>query len=967
MKKRSRMIFLIALGVFAVYIAAVMIIYRPTRIEVVREKFAPNLEFALENWRDIGPDAIKATTSPFVGGQASAGGSIFLAQGDVLTVDFDLPRAGEYKLALHFTPAEENLNMFLYTIGHSGGLRVTQLFPVWTDADTFFILDRRGFEFAPRQKMVLMPTLDYLRDYESINNGPIIYYFEAGETTLTITGNQPIYVHDIYAVPMSAPPAYGEYIAEMERANGNKAGTDLVIIEAEDLSIKSESYINYLRQSHPALPPFDTFRHTVVGLSGHTWFVTGQKVLWEFEINDPGFYHIAFRYAIEADDNVKGGKSSFRDIEINGRPLFSEMNGYLFPFTGGAYPDHTMHADGEDFRIWLDAGRHTISMSATTGAGEEIADEIQNLIDSINSIGMDLKKISAGTRDMNRTWDMNAYLPDAIPSLTRYADVIDGLYARIEDYNQFEATFANGLIYTQRSMRRLLEDHRRLPNRTDILMEGNSSVSAMLGEIIAQITRQPIHLNRIYIYGENQPPDMSASFSRLFAENLHNLVRSFSPEAIRHSNHSTFDPDGERLNVWLTSNQQNTEIARQLTDLYFESDMDVSVTMMIDINMLILSNASGNNPDVVIGIDYPQISDFSIRGAAKNLLEFEEFLPFYSTHYGLESLVPVSFNGKVFGAVDSMSMTLMYYRTDIMESLGLEVPDTWDEVAAILPTLTRYSMNFNTHIANAVAKTIDMTGPFFFQNDNNLYTQDGQNTTIGTVSGVEAFQRMTDLYRIYGASRSVANFFNSFRYGEVPIGVGELHTYFLLLLSAPELAGKWEIALIPGTREEDGTINRSYPAAMRACMIFENTKHPQESFDFLKWWLSTETQVNFPVFLRATYGPQYYWITANNDAMRQLPFAPGHMEIIMEQRSHQKEAFRHMAWYMLERTLSNAWHNVVENDRNAIVSINQATLETDREIRRKLVEFGYMDEQGNVLEEFITDTVDRLREKLEGA
>jgi ABC-type glycerol-3-phosphate transport system substrate-binding protein len=242
-----------------------------------------------------------------------------------------------------------------------------------------------------------------------------------------------------------------------------------------------------------------------------------------------------------------------------------------------------------------------------------------------------------------------------------------------------------------------------------------------------------------------------------------------------------------------------------------------------------------------------------------------------------------------------------------------------------------------------------------------IYAEDGLSTTINKGASVDAFRTLTDLYRVYGARQDFADIFNSFRYGEVPVIVGDVDVYFRLMLYAPELIGKWDIALIPGVRQPDGSIKRDYPSADRACMIFDNTLHPQEAYDYLHWWLSADTQVKFAYSARAVWGPEYYWIPGNIKALRQMYFPPEHMNIILEQRSWEREPFRHVAWYMLERTLSDAYIDVVKEGKNPLVMLNRAALETDREIIRKLIEFGYLDEQGNVIREYQTDTVEQLK------
>ena len=45
-------------------------------------------------------------------------------------------------------------------------------------------------------------------------------------------------------------------------------------------------------------------------------------------------------------------------------------------------------------------------------------------------------------------------------------------------------------------------------------------------------------------------------------------------------------------------------------------------------------------------------------------------------------------------------------------------------------------------------------------------------------------------------------------------------------------------------------------------------------------------------------------------------------------------------------------------------AIDKATLITNREFKRKLQEFGYVDEEGNLIAEYPINSIERLKEKL---
>ena len=76
------------------------------------------------------------------------------------------------------------------------------------------------------------------------------------------------------------------------------------------------------------------------------------------------------------------------------------------------------------------------------------------------------------------------------------------------------------------------------------------------------------------------------------------------------------------------------------------------------------------------------------------------------------------------------------------------------------------------------------------------------------------------------------------------------------------------------------------------------------------------------------------------------------------------EAPRLLGGYMMERETSNAFNDIVVNGETVRSRIDEAVKTVKRETERKLEEFGYIDSEGNVLMEYETPSVERVREIL---
>jgi ABC-type glycerol-3-phosphate transport system substrate-binding protein len=122
-----------------------------------------------------------------------------------------------------------------------------------------------------------------------------------------------------------------------------------------------------------------------------------------------------------------------------------------------------------------------------------------------------------------------------------------------------------------------------------------------------------------------------------------------------------------------------------------------------------------------------------------------------------------------------------------------------------------------------------------------------------------------------------------------------------------------------------------------------------QSWEFMKWWMSTETQTEFSFLLQSTYGPEFVWLSGNLEAVQNSPIDPKDLAIILEQVKWLVDVPRTPGQYMLERGLSDIWNQVTFDGTPIRVAIDDQVLKINREITKKMVEFGYLDAEGNVL------------------
>ena len=135
-------------------------------------------------------------------------------------------------------------------------------------------------------------------------------------------------------------------------------------------------------------------------------------------------------------------------------------------------------------------------------------------------------------------------------------------------------------------------------------------------------------------------------------------------------------------------------------------------------------------------------------------------------------------------------------------------------------------------------------------------------------------------------------------------------------------------------------------------MIFDKSDKKEEAWEFVKWWSSKDTQLAYSQMMINTYGKRYMWNTANQEAFKDLPWDKEDKQVILEQWSYLKEVAKAPGSYIIEREISNIYNSVVFNDANLRSTVSDSVIKMNKEIRRKMIEFGYMDSYGNVIKQY---------------
>ena len=752
---------------------------------------------------------------------------------------------------------------------------------------------------------------------------------------------------------LCAPEDVPEY-SGAQPAHGN----EMIAIEGEDYYSTNESSIHALAEFEPRVTPYKVTDSELNTLDSDSFDTAGQTVTYKFNAVSGGYYNIAMNYR----QSDKTDFPVFTDIRVDGKIPDGSFRAYEMEYTNNYRISELTASDGGKLSVYLEPGEHTISYTITLEPICYVLESVEEIMAGVNDLALEITKVAGTNSDKYRDLKLSRYIPGLEDTLSGYASRLRELEASARHFNAKNKNVAvmSSMLIAANQLESLAENPDEIPYRITELSSSANSVNQYLANTIDSLLENGLAIDRIWIYQDGAALPEPPGFFRSLGMSVKRFFASFFDKSYSASN---IDPD--HLQVWVNRSNQYVQVMQKMIDEYFtpQTGIEVDISIMPDQYKLVLANSSGNAPDVATGINYTIPYELAIRGALADMTQYSDFRETASV-YEPGFFLTGTIGDSVYSMPETMNFWVLVYRTDVLDKLGLDVPDTMQDVIDMLPELQMRGLNFYYPTAGMAAmRNFHGTTPLLVQNGGALYSgkaQDG--TTFGSEASVKGFTALTDLFTVYDMPVDISNFYQHFRNGDIPIGICDYGTYNLISNAAPELAGSWNIAPVPGTMQPDGSIDRSTCGCAESTVIFKSSSDREaKAWEFVKWWSSTEVQAEFGQTIQITNGDEYLWTTANVDAFERLPLDSSHKQVILRFAENVVDVARVPGTYMLEREMSNAFNSIVVDGDSAQTRIDEAVKVIDREMKRKLEEFGYIDSEGNTVRDYIIPDMESIQ------
>jgi ABC-type glycerol-3-phosphate transport system substrate-binding protein len=309
------------------------------------------------------------------------------------------------------------------------------------------------------------------------------------------------------------------------------------------------------------------------------------------------------------------------------------------------------------------------------------------------------------------------------------------------------------------------------------------------------------------------------------------------------------------------------------------------------------------------------------------------------------SLDAYDYRGAKFALPHNIWTPVTFYTKDTLDKMGWQVPNTWDDVRAIIPKTKAQKMEFayrpgfisypRTEDGSAAAYM-----PFLYQHGGDFFSQDGLKSALDAEEAIAAFREFTDLFTKHKVPLEV-DMRAMLERGEMPIMINaDHHTQWMRSALASKGRGDvLRLALLPGMMR-GGKLDRTGVLYSWSQYMMKASKNKKETWEYLKWYYSKDAS-SAVIKGWGKLIPGLTWKLAVQDATQDFLKTnfPTEMQVLFDQVAASRYIRPVLGGFALNRFVTNAVNEVTLKGIDPEEAIRRAASELNKEMVKKQKEF----------------------------
>ncbi|MBO5228935.1 MAG: extracellular solute-binding protein [Lachnospiraceae bacterium] len=801
------------------------------------------------------------------------------------------------------------------------------------------IAEVSGLTIRPDQIEHHVWNTEYVMDSYGYWCPAMYYYLSEGTHEITFESvKEPMAISGLTLISKDITPAsYSEVVAANPASDVKGVLEDGVFIFQAENVLEKNSPTLYGKSENTSTKtqPYSYKYKLINTVGGEAWMYSNQWITWEFEVPQSGYYNLGLR----AKQNFTQDVYFNRSLYIDGELPFAEATDIHFYYDDDYQTFSFGESSGEAWKFYLEAGKHTITLKNTIGDMVEILTEADAILDKLTGINLDLLALLSATPDVDRDYQISTYMPETLVEINECKTRVEAIFNAMVEMTGKRAQITSQM----EQLIVVLDTMYTSPNKIASNYKRFKDLVGSFGDCIMMMREQPLTIDYFYVAEVGtEIKDANDNFFDKAKSQLMGFLYSFTSDysVISSDGEMVIDEDADAVTVWigsgLTGGRDQAMALSAMVQDSFMAETGIKVNLqLVPASTLRTATLAGRGPDIALQVSQTEPVDFALRNSAADLTQFADYDEVVK-RFASSAVDPFTYDGGVYALPETMSFPMLFYRTDIMEELGIDVTllNSWEGIIEILAVLQGQNMNFALPSSG-----MEAFATFLYQMDGDFYTEDATASALTEKVALDAFEYWMNFYKLYGLPVDYS-FENRFRTGEIPIGVSDYTMYNKLSISAPEIKGKWAMIPLPGITQADGTVNNTVACSVQGCMMMESSKNKEAAWEFMKWWTRADVQSRFGEQLEAIMGAAARYNTANIESLLRFSWTADDRKSIEKQVESLKGIRQVPGGYFTDRNIGFAKNEVINKDENAREALTEFSEAITEEITIKRKEFG---------------------------
>lgn len=862
-----------------------------------------------------------------------SGQYLFLSDESVVFWTFSVEKAGYYTIGLTYRQNDGVGADIERAIRINGEVPFSEAesisLPVYWTNKSEIGQDLYGNDIRPIQVEYPQWSTFFVRDSKGYIDDPLCFWLNEGDNTISLEAVKGSMC--LRSLTLQPPEEIADYTTVRDRytqAAYTATQGEYIQIEGEKANIKSSPTL-YPRSDTAgyATEPNEATKVKLNTIGGASWAYAGDFLVWDVPIEKAGLYQIA----IKARQNITSGVVSTRRLYIDDVIPFEEVKNISFQYDSQWNTFVLADEEGTPFEFYFEEGTHTLKLEVTIGDMGQVLETAEQVLEELNAGYRDIIIVTGTNPDLMRDYKLEKLIPETIVNLRAQLEIIRDMKSALVGYageNGGNSSILDTLI-------------RQLETMTDQPADIVKNLSyfktniGALGDWINSSRELYLEIDYIAVYSPDvELKDPEAGF---FENTWFAIRRFFNAFVSDYSQIGNIVEMGEdqTITVWSVAGRDQLQILKSLINDSFVPENNIAVNLeLVEESALLPTTLAGIGPDVMLGAGQTLPVDYALRNAVAPLDGYEGFEE-VAKRYPSTLFNSYRLNDHIYALPETISFPVMYYRTDILENLGAEIPQTWEDVISLTTLLSNNNMSFGVSTSEGMM----LFYTILMQCGGDVYNAEGTECALSSDTAVSAFKFWTNLYANYGQQITL-DFVNRFRTGECPIGIASQGVYNSLAVAAPEISGLWEFTVVPGTVQEDGSIDRTIWAGSACSIMMEQSQKKELAWQFLKWWSQDDIQLRFGREMESILGSSARYASANVAAYQALPWTRDEWNVLGSSLENAVSVREIPGGYFVSRHINNAFRKVVLKEEDARDTLIDYVTIINREIAGKRKEFG---------------------------